>query len=88
MNEQVEIFTAYTKNWRIGATIDRLISNIPAACKVLQEEGYISLAGQLRRDQANLVYWQEHGGLTWRHDESASDATLQEGYYSKGQSNG
>ena len=48
-------------DWRVGATIERLISNIPAACKVLEEEGYYSLAGQLRRDCDNLVYWQESG---------------------------
>jgi len=44
-----------------AATIERLISNIPAACKVLEEEGYVSLAGQLKRDCDNLVYWQERG---------------------------
>ena len=48
-------------DWRVRATIERLISNIPAACKVLEEEGYHSLAGQLRRDRDNLVCWQESG---------------------------
>lgn len=51
------------KDWRISATLDRLISNIPAVCKVLEEGGYVSLAGQLRRDNANLTYWQANGGL-------------------------
>lgn len=50
-------------DWRVAATLDRLISNIPAACEVLRERGYISLAGQLERDRDNLVYWQTRGGL-------------------------
>lgn len=48
-------------DWRVNATIDRLISNIPVVCSVLREHGYVSLAGQLERDRANLVYWQERG---------------------------
>ena len=51
------------KNWRVPATLDRLISNIPAACTVLEDRGYVNLAGQLRRDRDNLVYWQARGGL-------------------------
>ena len=51
------------ENWRVKATINRLISNIPAACGVLREQGCVNLAGQLGRDYENLVYWQEHGGL-------------------------
>jgi len=58
-------------DWRFTATIDRLISNIPAACKVLLEEGYVSLAGQLKRDQANLVHWQEHRELSEATEEPA-----------------
>ena len=57
------------ENWRIPGTLDRLIANIPAACKVLREEGYISLAGQLSRDKENLTYWQERGGLTFAESE-------------------
>jgi len=52
---------------RVSAALDRLIANIPAACKRLEEEGHVSLAGQLRRDTGNLVYlvyWQEDGGLS------------------------
>lgn len=52
-----------TPDWRFAATINRLIGNIPAACKVLLEEGYVSLAGQLQRDRDNLVYWQKHPNL-------------------------
>lgn len=44
-------------SWRFKATMDRLISNIPAACKILEEQGYRNLAGQLRRDQENLALW-------------------------------
>jgi hypothetical protein len=51
-------------NWRVSAMINRLISNIPAACKVLREQGHASLAFQLCQDQSSLVYWQEHSGLT------------------------
>ena len=47
-------------NQRLEATMDRLVSNIPAACKVLKEQGYHNLAGQLQRDQENLVYWLEN----------------------------
>lgn len=50
-------------NWRVAATLDRLISNIPSACVVLEDQGYVNLAGQLRRDRDNLVYWQARGGL-------------------------
>ena len=57
---------------RIAVTIDRLLSNIPAACKVLLEEGYVSLAGQLGRDCDNLAYWQEHGGLIARGEADAN----------------
>lgn len=45
---------------RFNATIERLISNLPAACKVLEEEGYANLAGQLKRDRDNLIHRQEH----------------------------
>lgn len=48
---------------RVSAVVDRLLSNIPAACKVLEEEGLHNLAGQLRRDCDALRYWQERGGL-------------------------
>lgn len=60
-------------NERIAATLDRLISNIPAACKVLLEEGYANLAGQLGRDCNNLVYWQERGGLVAEGDTRMRD---------------
>ncbi len=46
-------------DWRFKATIDRLVGNIPAACKVLREEGHVNLAGQFERDRLNLVYWLE-----------------------------
>lgn len=48
---------------RVSAAVNRLISNLPAACKVLEEEGYHGLAGQLRRDCEALRWWQERGGL-------------------------
>ncbi len=51
------------EGWRVGATLDRLISNIPAACEILREHGKANLAFRLCQDQSNLVYWQEHGGL-------------------------
>ena len=50
-------------NWRVKATIDRLISNIPLACEVLEENGRVNLAFHLHRDRENLVYWQAAGGL-------------------------
>jgi len=46
-------------DWRIDAMFERLIANIPAACKVLEEAGYVSLAGQLQRDCDSLIYWWE-----------------------------
>lgn len=50
-------------SWRFTVTIDRLIGNIPAACKILREEGRTNLADQLERDRRNLVYWREHSKL-------------------------
>lgn len=46
-----------TSTWRIDATIDRLITNVPAACNVLEEEGFVNLSRQLRCDYNNLMYW-------------------------------
>lgn len=46
---------------RFDATTERLISNIPVVCKVLEDQGHHNLAGQLRRDSDNLVYWRKHG---------------------------
>jgi len=50
-------------DWRVRVTLERLASNIPAAVKVLDEEGFSNLAGQLTRDAENLAYWLEQGGL-------------------------
>lgn len=48
---------------RVSAVIERLLSNIPAVCEILEEEGSHNLAGQLRRDCEALRWWQERGGL-------------------------
>ena len=48
---------------RVSAVIERLLSNIPAACEVLEDDGFHNLAGQLRRDCEALRWWQERGGL-------------------------
>ena len=71
MNWRVDCYEA--KNWRVAVTLDRLISNIPAACKVLKEQGYVNLAGQLGRDCENLEYWQAHGGLKEVGEENIPD---------------
>ena len=62
--------------WRLTATIDRLIGNIPVACKLLREQGRVSLAGQLERDRNNLVYWQERGGLMLHRPGERTDEEL------------
>lgn len=66
-------------DWRLNATIDRLISNLPAACKVLLEEGNVNLAGQLARDQRNLMYWQERGILTFQQHPEEPISNTQQG---------
>lgn len=53
---------------RVSHVVDRLICNIPAACKVLEEEGFHSLAGQLRRDCEALRWCRERGGLRFERD--------------------
>lgn len=44
-------------DWRIRHTIDRLAGNIPLIRQVLSQEGYVSLAGQLKQDRDNLLHW-------------------------------
>jgi len=51
------------RDWRLDATVDRLVSDLPVACKLLEEQGHVNLAFQIRSACNNLHYWQERGGL-------------------------
>ena len=50
-------------DWRVEATLRRLVGNIPSAAEELRFDGQHNLAVQPERDAANLVGWLERGGL-------------------------
>ena len=50
-------------NNRVTQTIDRLISNLPEAIRLLRAANHTTLSRQLKNDLDNLIYWQDNGGL-------------------------